>query len=203
VDDLTIERLPAGPAREALLPLLLEADESEPEVRGYMQEGDLYVLHAAGDPAPLGMTLTIPLPDEPGAVELKAVAIDPTLQSRGLGKRMLALVLADLRERGATRAIVGTSNAGIGQIAFYQKAGFRLWRIEQDFFTPERGYDPDSRENGIQHRDMVWMDQELSSLTPNRGPEASPPAAAGEGSTTAATPSFVSPLPLRWARGRG
>lgn len=163
MDELTIERMPAGPAREALLPLLLEADESEPEVRGYMQQGDLYVLRAAGDPAPLGVTLTIPLPDEPDVVELKAVAIDPNQQNRGLGKRMLALTLTDLRERGVARAIVGTSNAGIGQIAFYQKAGFRLWRIEPDFFTPERGYDPDSRENGIQHRDIVWMDQELGS----------------------------------------
>jgi ribosomal protein S18 acetylase RimI-like enzyme len=162
VDELTIERVASGPAREALLPLLLEADESEPEVRRYMQQGDLYVLRAAGDAAPLGVTLTIPLPEEPGAVELKAVAIDPNRQNHGLGKKMLALALADLRERGATRAIVGTSNAGIGQIAFYQKAGFRLWRIEPDFFTPERGYDPDSRENGIQHRDMVWMDQTLA-----------------------------------------
>ncbi|HEU5432492.1 MAG TPA: GNAT family N-acetyltransferase [Thermomicrobiales bacterium] len=161
MDDLTIERLLSGPAREALLPLLLEADESEPEVRGYMQAGDLYVLRAAGGDAPLGVTLAIPLPNEPDTVELKAVAIAPNQQNRGLGKRMLALALADLRERGARRAIVGTSNAGIGQIAFYQKAGFRLWRIEPDFFTPERGYDPDSRENGIQHRDMVWMDQAL------------------------------------------
>jgi hypothetical protein len=36
------------------------------------------------------------------------------------------------------RVIVGTSNAGIGQIAFYQKASFRLWRIERDYVTPEK-----------------------------------------------------------------
>ena len=57
--------------------------------------------------------------------------------------------------------MVGTSNAGIGQIAFYQKAGFRLWRIERDYFTPEKGYDPGERENGLSHRDMVWFDQTL------------------------------------------
>ena len=70
-------------------------------------------------------------------------------------------MLADLRARGTRRVVVGTSNAGIGQIAFYQKAGFRLWRIERDYFTPEKGYDPDERENGLPHRDMVWFDQEL------------------------------------------
>ena len=92
---------------------------------------------------------------------MKAVAIAPEWQNQGAGKRLLAEVMTDLRRRGVRRVIVGTSNAGIGQIAFYQKAGFRLWQIERDFFTPERGYDPDARENGIAHRDMVWLDQEL------------------------------------------
>lgn len=166
-DELRLERVPAGPGRAAFVPLLLLADEAEEQVNGYLQAGDLYVLRDPAAPGtPLGVTLTIPLGDEagPGAVELKAVAVDEAFHGRGLGKRMLALVLADLRARGAMRAVVGTSNAGTGQIAFYQKAGFRLWRIERDFFTPERGYDPDSRENGIAHRDMVWMDADLGGL---------------------------------------
>jgi hypothetical protein len=49
----------------------------------------------------------------------------------------------------------------IGQLAFYQKAGFRLWRIERDFFSPERGYPEGIEENGIPLRDMVWMEREL------------------------------------------
>ena len=75
---------------------------------------------------------------------------------------MLRARMADLRGRGFRRAVVGTSNAGIGQIAFYQKAGFRLWRIGRDYFTPQKGYDPDERENGLPHRDMIWFDQELA-----------------------------------------
>ncbi len=55
----------------------------------------------------------------------------------------------------------GTGNSGIGQLAFYQKAGFRLWRVERDFFSPERGYPEGIEENGIPLRDMVWMDVEL------------------------------------------
>jgi ribosomal protein S18 acetylase RimI-like enzyme len=88
------------------------------------------------------------------------VAIDAALHRRGIGKRMLAAVLADLTTRGVTRVVVGTGNSGVGQLA-YQKAGFRLWKIERNFFGPERGY-PDGREdNGILLRDMVWMDQTL------------------------------------------
>ena len=157
---LSVEHVRPGPEREAFVPLLLLAD-TEPQVRGYLQEGDLYALRGA-DGEPLGVTLVLPDPAEPGTAELRAVAVDPTQHSRGLGRRMLASVLADLRARGFHRSVVGTSNAGIGQIAFYQKAGFRLWRIERDYFTPEKGYDPDERENGLPHRDMIWFDQDLA-----------------------------------------
>lgn len=157
-DELRIDRVPPGSEREAIVPLLLLADEPEP-LRGYLQEGDLYLLRDGHGEA-LGATLVLH-DAEASSAELKAVAIAAAQQHRGLGRRMLAAVLADLRGRGIRRAVVGTSNAGIGQIAFYQKTGFRLWRIERDYFTPERGYDPDERENGLAHRDMVWFDQEL------------------------------------------
>jgi ribosomal protein S18 acetylase RimI-like enzyme len=156
---LSLERVRSGPEREAFVPLLLLAD-TEPQVRGYLQHGDLYALRGA-DGGLLGVTLVLPDSAEPGTAELKAVAIDPTQHNRGLGRRMLASVLAELRARGFRRSVVGTSNAGIGQIAFYQKAGFRLWRIERDYFTPQKGYEPDERENGLPHRDMIWFDQEL------------------------------------------
>jgi ribosomal protein S18 acetylase RimI-like enzyme len=105
------------------------------------------------------MILAIPEPD--GAVELKAVAVAPERQGQGIGSRMLRAVLDDLRARGVRKVIVGTANAGIGQMAYYQKAGFRLVRIERDFFSPERGYPPNMEENGIPLLDMVWMEQEF------------------------------------------
>ena len=157
---LSLEHVRPGPEREAFVPLLLLAD-TEAQVRAYLQHGDLYALRGA-DGDPLGVTLVLPDPADPGTAELRAVAVDPAQHNRGLGRQMLASVLADLRARGFRRAVVGTSNAGIGQIAFYQKAGFRLWRIERDYFTPEKGYDPDERENGLPHRDMIWFDQELA-----------------------------------------
>ena len=157
---LSLDHVRPGPEREAFLPLLLLAD-AEAQVRGYLHQGDLYALRGA-DGGLLGVTLVLPEAAEPGTAELRAVAIDPTQHNRGLGRRMLASVLVDLRARGFRRAVVGTSNAGIGQIAFYQKAGFRLWRIERDYFTPRKGYDPDEREHGLPHRDMIWFDQELA-----------------------------------------
>jgi len=149
-----------GPERERYLDLLLLADESEQQVRSYMNDGDLYVFMAGGGDA-VGMILAIPELDNDGAVELKAVAVAPERQGQGVGSRMLRAVLDDLRGRGVRRVIVGTGNAGIGQLAYYQKAGFRLARIEHDFFSPEKGYPAGMEENGIPLLDMVWMEQEL------------------------------------------
>ncbi len=160
---LTVERLAPGISRDAYLPLLLLADEPEP-LRSYLDDGELYILREDDGDA-VGVTLTLPHCDEEETVELKTVAIAANQHNRGLGQTMLRGVLNDLAARGVRRVIVGASNAGIGQIAFYQKAGFRLWRIERDYFTAEKGYDPDERENGLAHRDMVWFDKEI---TPRR-----------------------------------
>src|SRR5690242_9680822 len=64
--------VPAGSERDAYLPLLRLADDSEAQVRGYYQQGDLYALDDATR-GPAGIVLAVPAPD--GAVELKAVAV--------------------------------------------------------------------------------------------------------------------------------
>lgn len=157
--DYTLINIPPGAEREHFLPLLLLADESLEQVRSYMHSGELYAFLGL-DSRAVGIVLTIPA--EAGSAELKAVAVDEAQQNRGIGRLMLAAVLDELRRRGVRRAIVGTANAGIGQLAYYQKAGFRLLRIERDFFSPARGYPAVMEDNGIRLRDMVWMDQELS-----------------------------------------
>lgn len=153
-----IRVVPAGSGRDVYLPLLRLADDSESEVRGYYQKGDLYAIDDEAG-RPVGVILAIPEPD--ASVELKAVAVDEALHGRGIGKRLLMAVLEDLKARGVRRVVVGTGNSGIGVLALYQKAGFRLWKIERDFFSPARGYPAGLEENGIPLRDMVWMDQEL------------------------------------------
>lgn len=154
-----LQRVPVGHARERYLPLLLLADESESQVRSYMQRGELYVYADDAEHGVAGVILVIAA--EETAVELKAVAVAPHRQGQGIGLRMMRAVIDDLRARGVRRVIVGTANAGIGQLAFYQKAGFRLSHIERDFFSPARGYPEAMQDNGIRMRDMVWMDLEL------------------------------------------
>lgn len=156
--EYTLISVAAGVERERFLPLLLLADESLQQVRSYIDHGDLFAF-VERDGATVGIVLTIPEAD--GSVELRAVAVDEARQNLGIGSRMLAAVLDELRRRGVPRAVVGTANAGIGQLAYYQKAGFRLLRIERDFFSPARGYPAVMEDNGIRLRDMVWMDLDL------------------------------------------
>jgi ribosomal protein S18 acetylase RimI-like enzyme len=153
-----LQRIAAGPGRDELMPLLLLADDSESQVRSYYQHGELFAV-CGDDGIVIGITLAIPTAG--GGVEVKAVAVAPALHGRGVGQRMMKMVLAELRAAGVRQVTVGTSSSGIGQLAFYQKAGFRLWKIERDFFSPALGYPEGTTENGILLRDLVWMDQAL------------------------------------------
>jgi N-acetylglutamate synthase-like GNAT family acetyltransferase len=152
--------VPAGAARERFLPLLLLADDSEQQVRDYMNSGDLYAYSIEGVVA--GVVLAIPM--QVDVIELKAVAVEPSQQAQGIGKRMLSEVLAQLRAQGCLRAVVSTATAAISELAFYQKAGFRMSRIERDFFTPLHGYPEVMVDSGIRLRDKVWMDMSLEEI---------------------------------------
>ena len=156
---MKIIRVPVGTDREALLPLLLLADDSESQVRSYMQSGYLFsAVNAEHDL--LGSVLVIPM-DESSA-EIKSVAVDPNRHNQGLGTQMLGLVVEELRRLGFRRLILGTGNSSIGQIAFYQKLGFRIFGIEQDFFVASNGYPDPIYENDILLRDMIWLEMDTT-----------------------------------------
>lgn len=157
-----LEKVPPGAARTALLDLLLLADESEQQVRSYMQKGELFAWRLNEGEDAVGIVLVVPVNGEDSNdVELRAVAVREELQGRGIGRQMLTAVLGVLSQEGRRRVFVGTANAGIRQLAYYQKAGFRFHHIERDFFSPARGYPANMREDGIPLRDMVWMDLDL------------------------------------------
>jgi ribosomal protein S18 acetylase RimI-like enzyme len=147
-----------GPDRDRYLPLFYVADDSTAQIQSSYQLGDLYALDdAAGDPAAIVLAIALP----GGEVELKSVAVAPHFQRQGVGRELLAAVLHHLRQRGTGQVIVGTSTSNIGALAFYQRAGFRMWKVERDFFTPARGYPIGLEEDGILLRDLLWLEQNL------------------------------------------
>ena len=140
--------------REALVPLLLEADESEPVLREYLHRGDLYRIVLEDEV--VGAVLLIP--EGSDALEIKNIALAEERRGLGLGRSAIEAVVELARGSGAARLLVGTADSSVGTIAFYRHVGFRdAGRIE-GFFD---AYPEPVVEGGIVAHDMVRFEMEL------------------------------------------
>jgi len=144
--------VPVG-AREKLLDLLLLADEDQDVVMSYINEGKLFEINENNKRAGV-----IQILECEGYYEIKNIAVIPELQGQGIGKKALRFVERISYDDGAQIMKVGTANSSISNIAFYQKAGYRLDSITHDFFTD---YKEPIFENGIQAIDMLYFSKEL------------------------------------------
>lgn len=140
--------------REYYLPYLLLADEDEAIVRNYMNDGELYAIHCGEDL--VGVALLIEQSE--ATIELKNMAVVSEFQGKGIGKIVLQIIYDKYRAKGYTQIIVGTANSSIENIAFYQKAGFRMDKIKKDFFS---NYSEPIYENGIRAIDMIVFSKNL------------------------------------------
>lgn len=145
--------VPKGPAREKLLDLLLLADEDESTVRGYMNKGKMFEINVGRNRAGV-----IQIVEEDGYSEIKNIAVLPEFQGQGIGKKALRFIEKISYDDGAQLMKVGTANSSIKNIAFYQKAGYRLDSITHNFFT---NYKEPIFENGIQAIDLLYFSKEL------------------------------------------
>ncbi len=59
------------------------------------------------------------------------------------------------------RLIVATGTAGIGNLRFYQRCGFRMTHVVRDVFSPSNGYPPGLEVDGIPLLDQVWFERVL------------------------------------------
>jgi len=118
-------------------------------------DGKLYA--AVWQDVVVGVFVLVPI--EGTLWELKNIAVSEEWQGKGVGKALITAAITSARELGAEKLEVGTGNSSISQLAFYQKAGFRMQRIARNFFT--LNYDEPIFENGIQCRDMVILMVEL------------------------------------------
>ena len=53
---------------------------------------------------------------------------------------------------------VATAAADVGNLRFYQLAGFRMRSVKRDAFSPTTGYAAEMLIDGIRLRDRVWLD---------------------------------------------
>ncbi|MDT9025213.1 MULTISPECIES: GNAT family N-acetyltransferase [Rossellomorea] len=135
--------------------LLLLADPSEEIVKEYVTRGECFV-------AELGQEIVgvyVLLPTRPETIELVNVAVAEEMHGRGIGKQLVMDAVKVASSKGYKTIEVGTGNSGIGQLALYQKCGFRIVGVDMDFFI--RHYSDEIFENGIQCRDMIRLAQDL------------------------------------------
>lgn len=140
--------------------LLLLADPSLELVEAYVRAG--HVVGATIDGAPVGVYVLVnngQNADGAYVWELKNIAVAPTHHRTGIGHRLLAHAEGEAKALGASIIEVGTGDAGVGQLAFYENAGFCRDRVDEGFFL--RNYDEPIIENGLQHKDMIFLTKHL------------------------------------------
>jgi ribosomal protein S18 acetylase RimI-like enzyme len=135
--------------------LLLLADPSEEIVMEYVSRGECFV--AEQEQKIVGVYVL--LPTRPETIELVNVAVAEEQQGRGIGKLLVMDAIKAAKTKGCKTIEMGTGNSGIGQLALYQKCGFRIVGVDLDFFI--RHYPEKIYENGIQCRDMIRFSLDL------------------------------------------
>lgn len=135
--------------------LLLLADPSREIVEQYIKRGDCFI--AEKDKQILGVYVL--LPTRPNTVELVNIAVAEDQQAKGIGKQLVMNAIQIAKTKGYKTIEVGTGNSSIGQLALYQKCGFRIIGVDLDFFI--KHYSEEIVENGIQCRDMIRLTLDL------------------------------------------
>ena len=87
------------------------------------------------------------------------IAVREEQHGRGIGKRLIMDAIRVAETNGYKTIEIGTGNSSIGQLAFYQKCGFRIIGVDIDFFI--KHYPEEIFENGIQCRDMIRLSRDL------------------------------------------
>lgn len=135
--------------------LLLLADPSQALIEEYLQRSECFVAEIENQI----VGVYVLLPTRPKTMELVNIAVMESQQGRGIGKQLVLNAIQTAKTSGSETIEVGTGNSSMGQLALYQKCGFRITGIDIDFFI--RHYDEKIFENGIQCRDMIRLSQDL------------------------------------------
>lgn len=137
--------------------LLLLADPSEILIKDYLASGQCYVLES--EESEIVGTFVLQLRDTT-QIELVNVAVSEAYQGHGFGRMLVEAAIETARNQSYQKLLVCTGNSSIGQLALYQKCGFRIESIERDYFIHH--YSEVIIENGIQCRDRICLVQSLS-----------------------------------------
>ncbi|MGD1895040.1 MAG: GNAT family N-acetyltransferase [Cyclobacteriaceae bacterium] len=136
------------------LDLLLIADPSEQQIALYLPHAECFV---AEDERVLAVCVVKSI--DPYSAEIVNIAVYPDQQGTGVGTKLLRFLIDQLRGRGVKQLVLGTGTFGY-QLTFYQRLGFRVIEVERNYFL--KHYDQPIYESGIQHKDRLMLELDLS-----------------------------------------
>jgi len=153
-DDIRVAEVPRNEV-DSLIPILALAEPSERALRWSLRNlsDTAYRMQVRGEAVG---AVSVRWDDEPA--EIVELAIVEAWQGRGLGRRFIDWLVVEAKRRKRRALVVGTRNASIGNIAFYQRCGFRMDRVRRDYFTY---YPTPVYENGIEVLDLLMFRYEL------------------------------------------
>jgi ribosomal protein S18 acetylase RimI-like enzyme len=137
------------------LNLLLLADPSQEAIAVYISRSAVFVAEYEGQI--IGVYALLALDES--SVEIKNIAVDPAHQGQGLGKMLLADAAEKAKQSGFQVIYIGTANSSIRQLDLYQKQGFEVAFVKENFFLEH--YPTPIYEDGIQCRDMIMLAKRL------------------------------------------
>lgn len=135
--------------------LLLLADPSKSIVEDYVEKGDCFIAESEGEI----IGVYVLLRTRPKTVEIVNVAVAEDHQGKGIGKLLVSDAIRVAKTQGYKTIEIGTGNSSIGQLALYQKCGFRIVSVDHNYFI--KHYSEKIYENGIQCIDMIRLSKEL------------------------------------------
>jgi len=152
---LKIEPIPSHETM-FLLPMLLDADEGEERIRAVLLDPTCTAYACWLDGQLAGAAVVRWEKKDPS--EILYIEVAAALRGRGYGKQIMQALQDEMRSRGGRSLLVGTANAALENIAFYQKCGFRMYEIRRDYFAYIQ---PPVLEHGIVLRDMLVFRYDL------------------------------------------
>lgn len=146
-------------SNEEIIPydLLEMADPSRKIIEAYLKTGTCFIAKMKSEIFGVFVLDKIDLT----TIELKNIAVKESEQGKGFGKKLLHFAEAVSSESGYKSMLIGTGNSSIGQLAFYQKAGFEIDEIVKDYFI--NNYEELILENRIQCKHRIILKKKLIS----------------------------------------
>ena len=131
--------------------LLLLADPSETLVKQYLDHGYCYIAEEKEEI--IGVYVLIA--NSPDKIELVNIAVAERYQRKGIGKTLVLNAIEKAKSQGYKVIEVGTGNSSIHQLALYQKCGFQIIGVDENYFIHH--YEEEIVENGIVCVDRIRL----------------------------------------------